>query len=176
MYAPLIRHGIQGNHSVAVIGIGGLGHLGLQFANKLGCEVTAISHSASKEAEAKSFGAHRFMTLHNPSPSQFDFILSTVSADLDWNQILTLLKPKGTLCFVGRPENPSLIEWGPLISSQKNICGSSTANRAVMNDMLAFAARHKIKPKVELMPLSDVNKGIERVKSNAVRYRVVLEI
>lgn len=176
MYAPLSRHGIQGNHSVAVIGIGGLGHLGLQFANKLGCEVTAISHSTNKEAEAKSFGAHRFMTLHNPSLSQFDFILSTVSADLDWNLILTLLKPKGTLCFVGRPENPGLIELGQLISSQKNICGSSTANRAVMNDMLAFAARHKIKPKVELMPLSDVNKGIERVKSNTVRYRVVLEI
>ena len=176
VYAPLRRH-VQGPDSVAIIGIGGLGHLGLQFAAALGCEVTAISHSASKEAEAKSFGAHRFITLdHNPKPSQFDFILSTISADLDWNLVTTLLKPKGTLCFVGRPNNPARIELGQLVSLQANICGSSTASRALMHEMLAFAARKKIKPQIEKMPLAKVNEAIERIKANAARYRIVLEI
>lgn len=177
VYAPLRRYRMQGPDSVAVIGIGGLGHLALQFAAAFGCEVTAISHSANKEAEAKSFGAHHFLTLHNqPTPAQFDLILSTVHADLDWNLILTLLKPKGTLCFVGRPQNPGLIEFGQLISFQKNICGSSTANRPLMNEMLAFSARHHVKSKIECLPLTDVNKGIERVKANAARYRIVFEI
>ncbi|HSX11401.1 MAG TPA: NAD(P)-dependent alcohol dehydrogenase, partial [Chlamydiales bacterium] len=176
VYAPLRTHAIQGNASVAVIGVGGLGHLALQFAAAFGCEVTAISHSAAKEAEAKSFGAHRFLTLHNPpTPAQFDFILSTVHADLDWNLIISLLKPKGTLCFVGRPANKGLIDLGSLISTEVNICGSSTANRAIMNEMLSFAARHHIKPKIEIMPLAKVNEGIERIKQNNVRYRIVLQ-
>lgn len=175
VFAPLRRYGPQ--HSVAIIGIGGLGHLGLQFAHHFGCEVTALSHSASKEGEAKSFGADHFYTFENlPTPFQFDFILSTVHVDLDWNQIIALLKPKGTLCFVGRPGNPGMIEFGSLISFQRNICGSSTANRATMNEMLAFAAQHKIKPQIELLPLSKANEGIEKVKSNRARYRVVLEI
>lgn len=177
VYAPLKHLGIQAPDSVAIIGIGGLGHLALQFASAFGCEVTAISHSANKEAEAKEFGASHFLTLKNPpTPNRYDFILSTIHAEMDTNLILSLLKPSGTLCFVGRPENPVLIDIGQLISFQKKVFGSSTANRALMNEMLQFAARHKIKPKIEKMPLSDVNKGIERVKSNAVRYRVVLEI
>jgi uncharacterized zinc-type alcohol dehydrogenase-like protein len=176
MYTPLRQNGIQGCHSVAILGIGGLGHIGLQFAAAFGCEVTAISHSKGKEVEAKSFGATKFLTLDSqPATGQFDLILSTVHSDLDWNQVIGLLKPKGTLCFVGRPGNPALIEIGNLISSQKKICGSSTASRALMNEMLAFAARHQIKPQIERMALADVNKGIERVKANAVRYRVVLE-
>lgn len=177
VYAPLRRHGIQAPDSVAIIGIGGLGHLGLQFAAAFGCEVTAISHSTAKEAEAKSFGAGRFLTLDKrPAPAQFDFILSTVSADLDWNQIATLLKPKGTLCFVGRPHNPAPLELGNLVSSQANICGSATASRALMHEMLSFAARKKIKPKIEKTPLKKVNEAIERLKANAARYRIVLEI
>lgn len=177
VYAPLRRYGVQASDSVAIVGIGGLGHLALQFAAAFGCDVTAISHSADKEAEAKSFGANRFMTLSASSlPGQFDFILSTVHADLDWNLVVTLLKPKGTLCFVGRPQNPATLEIGNLISSQKNLCGSSTANRALMNEMLSLAARKKIKPKIERLSLKEVNKGIARIKANAARYRIVLEI
>ncbi len=177
VYAPLRNHHIQAPHSVAVIGIGGLGHLALQFAAAFGCAVTAISHSAEKETEAKSFGAHRFLTLEKPpAPNQFDFIISTVHADLDWNLILSLLKPKGTLCFVGRPKNVAPIDVSSLVSFQKNITGSATANRALMHEMLAFAARHKIKPKIEIFPLAHVNQAIEKVKANKVRYRVVLEI
>ncbi len=176
VYAPLRRYA-QAPHSVAVIGIGGLGHLALQFAAAFGCKVTAISHSANKEAEAKSFGAHHFLILENsPHPAQFDLILSTVHADLDWNLILTLLKPKGTLCFVGRSQAPAQIDIGELISFQKSVCGSTTANRAWIHEMLVFATLHKIKPKIEILPLSKVNQGVERVKTNAARYRIVFEM
>lgn len=177
VYAPMHRFNLQPHHSVAVIGIGGLGHLALQFAAAFGAQVTAISSSPSKEAEAKSFGAHQFLSLNgSPKPNQFDLILSTVSVDLNWNQVLNLLKPKGTLQFVGRPESFAQIDISALISPQRSITGSSTANRALMNDMLAFAARKKIKPKIELLPLAKVNEGIERVKNNKARYRIVLEI
>jgi alcohol/geraniol dehydrogenase (NADP+) len=175
VYAPLRRE-VKSPQSVAVIGIGGLGHLALQFAAAFECEVTAISRTASKEAEAKSFGAHHFTTLDKAKAGQFDLILSTVQGNLNWNHVISLLKPKGTLCFVGRPLNPAQIEIGNLISFQKRIVGSSTANRAQMNEMLQFAARHKIKPQIELFPLAEVNRAIEKVKANEARYRVVLEI
>lgn len=176
VYAPFRRHQIHGASSVGVIGIGGLGHLALQFAKAFGCEVTALSSSPGKEKEAQSFGADRFCLLSSSlSPAEFDFILSTVQADLDWNLIVSLLKPQGTLCFVGRPASAALIEIGPLISGQKTLSGSSTANRALMNEMLLFAARHKIAPQIELLPLSKVNDGIERVKANRARYRIVLD-
>ncbi len=173
VYPPLKRYHPQ---SVAVIGIGGLGHLALQFASAFGCHVTAISGSPAKESEAKAFGANQFCALSTCLPNSFDLILSTVHADLDWNWVLKLLKPKGTLCFLGRPPNPAPIEMGHLISSQKTICGSSTANRPTMNEMLAFAAKNNIKPMIERMPLSQINQAIERVKANAARYRIVLEI
>lgn len=177
VYAPLRKHGAQKNHSVAVIGIGGLGHLALQFASALGCETTAISHSPSKKSESHSFGAHHFHTHDSlPPPLTFDLILSTVDANLDWNAILSLLKPQGTLVFLGRPLSPVQIDIAQILSLQRSITGNSTANRPVMNEMLQFAASHSIRPKIELFPLSEVNQGIERVKSNAVRYRVVLKI
>jgi len=175
VYAPLKRYCSGQTLSVAIIGIGGLGHLALQFAKALGCGVSAISHSANKEIEAKSFGADHFFTLDN-CPKQFDFILSTVQADLEWDKVISLLKPNGTLCFVGRPLKPATIDTGQLISFQKTLTGSSTANRPVMKEMLSFAAKHLVKPQIELFPLKEVNKAIERVKSNQARYRIVLEV
>lgn len=176
VYAPMHRFNLQSHHSVAIIGIGGLGHLAVQFAAAFGAKVTAISTSPSKEAEAKSFGATEFLSLNeNLRENQFDLILSTVSADLDWNQILSLLKPKGTLHFVGRPKSTANIDLSALISPHRVITGSSTANRSTMNEMLAFAARKNIQPKIELLPLSKVNEGVERLKTNRVRYRIVFQ-
>lgn len=172
VYAPLRKYTPR---SVAVIGIGGLGHLALQFANAMGCEVSALSSTRSKEKDAFRFGASHFYTYDNPpSSGQFDFILSTVQADLDWNTILSYLKPKGTLCFVGRPAKPGLIDISPFISFEKSITGSSTANRHVMNEMLSVAANKKVIPLIEVMPLSQINQAIEKVKANQVRYRIVL--
>lgn len=177
VYAPMHRFNLQSHHSVAVIGIGGLGHLAIQFAAAFGASVTAISTTPTKEIEAKAFGAHQFLSLNDSlKMNQFDLILSTVSADLNWNQILTLLKPKGTLHFLGRPENIANIDISNLISPQRSISGSSTANRILMNGMLTFAAKNQIQPQIELLPLAKVNEGIERLKANQARYRIVLEM
>lgn len=177
VYAPLIHHKIQANHSVGVLGIGGLGHLALQFCKAFGCEVSAISSSPSKEDEAKKFGASHFYTYDNlPISPQFDFLLCTVDANLDWNKILCLLKTNGTLCLVSRPSNGILFDATHLVSTQRQISGSNNANRAIMREMLSFAAMHKIKPQIELLPLSQVNDGIKKIQTNKVRYRIVLEV
>ena len=177
VYAPLIRHKIQAEQSVCVIGIGGLGHLALQFYKAFGCEVSAISSTPSKEKEAKEFGASHFYTFANPpKPFQFDFLLCTVDAILDWNQVLSFLKPNGILCLVSRPLKGISIDPTLLVSTQRTICGSNNANRAIMEEMLKFAALHKIKPKIEEMPLSAINEGIQRLRSNQVRYRLVFKV
>jgi uncharacterized zinc-type alcohol dehydrogenase-like protein len=161
---------------VGIIGIGGLGHLALPFYRAYGCEVSAISSTPSKEKAAKTLGAHHFYTWAKPpSTSQFDFLLCTTDAPLDWNLVLTLLRPNGILCLVSRP---AAFTFDPahLVSTQRSICGSNNANRFVMREMLTFAARHQIKPQIELMPLSQVNQAIEKVRANAARYRIVLHI
>ena len=176
VYAPLKRLGMKKGRSVGVIGIGGLGHLGLQFAKAFGCEVTALSFTPSKREEARRFGADHFALLDEKWPvSQFDLILSTVHNHLDWDKVIGILRPSGTLCVLGRPEEPAKIDFSPLISFQKSITGSATASRSVLNEMLAFAAQHKITPQIEQMPLSEVNRAIARLKAGEARYRIVLE-
>lgn len=177
VYSPLKRWKVQAPQSVAVIGIGGLGHIALQFAAAFGCDVTAISSTSGKEKEARSFGANRFLSLDELKTdftNSFDFILSTVHADLNWNQIVSLLKPSGTLCFLGRPHNPISLDIATVLSSQRNLCGSTTANRFTTREMLLFAARHKIAPKIELFPFSKINEAIEKLRKGDVRYRIVL--
>lgn len=177
VYAPLRRLNIQAPHSVAVVGIGGLGHLGLQFASAFGCEVTALSFTPGKEKEAKGFGADHFVVMGKKlTSSQFDLILCTVHQNLDWDMLIGALKPSGTLCVLGRPDEPSRINFSELISFQKSVTGSATASRSVLNEMLQFAARHKIAPQIERMPLTQVNEAVARVKAGKARYRIVLEM
>lgn len=174
VYTPLKRYRPQ---SVAILGIGGLGHLALQFANQMGCEVSAISSSTSKEKDAYQLGAHFFYTWDRlPEENQYDLILSTIHQEIEWDPIVKLLKPKGTLCFLGRIQNTFSIDISPLISLGKSIAGSSTAHRADMQEMLRFAADKKIEPWIEILPLSQINQAIEKVKSNQIRYRAVLSI
>ena len=178
VFAPLKRYA-KPHMSVAIIGIGGLGHLGLQFASAFGCEVTALSSSKGKEKEAKRFGADRFVSIKDKKALQkiggsFDFILSTSPADLKADQLVGLLKPSGVLCFVGRPHEPLEVEVGLLISGQKSICGSTVASRDTINEMLKFAERHGIKAQIELFPFNKVNEAIARLRKNQVRYRAVL--
>jgi len=176
VYAPLRRWHVQAPDRVAVIGIGGLGHVALQFAKAFGCDVTAISSSPGKQTDAMRFGATELLSLEQMQRHklQYDFILSTVHADLDWNFVLSLLKPSGTLCFLGRPAQPLSFDVAGVLSTQRTVTGSSTANRAVMHEMLAFAASRKIAPQIELKKLADVNQAIELVRHNKARYRIVL--
>ncbi len=130
---------------VGVIGIGGLGHMALQFARAFGCEVTAFSTTPEKEAEAKSFGAHRFVcstdsAAMKSATDSLDFIISTLYVDLDWETYLNILRRNGKLCVVGGSRHAISAPFTPLLVGQKSICGSVIGGRAVMREMLQFAA------------------------------------
>jgi uncharacterized zinc-type alcohol dehydrogenase-like protein len=175
-YAPFRRWKIQAPHRVAIIGVGGLGHVALQFAHAFGCEVTALSSSPSKEKDAKAFGAHHFVLLDEAASKagSFDFILSTVDGGLDWNLICSLLKPTGVLCVLGRSPTPITVDTLTGLTAEKVIAGSSVASRFIIKEMLQFAADHNITPKIELMKMSEINQAIQKVRDGKARYRIVL--
>ncbi|MEK6917161.1 MAG: NAD(P)-dependent alcohol dehydrogenase [Nanoarchaeota archaeon] len=179
VFTPLMKY-VKPTMKVGVIGIGGLGHLALQFADAFGCEVVAFSHSKDKEKEAKKLGADNFVSSVDVAEMKkhrgsLDFILSTVHAKLDWNAYMGLLKPKGRLCIVGAVPEPIEIHSFNLIVGSRGIVGSSTGSRADIVKMLDFAARHDIKAMTEVFPMSDVNKAIQKLRENKIRYRAVLK-
>jgi uncharacterized zinc-type alcohol dehydrogenase-like protein len=179
VYSPMRNLGVRPSSRVGIIGIGGLGHLGLQFAKAFGAEVTAFSTSSDKEAEAKELGAHHFVNTRDNGAlkklaGSFDFLLSTVSADQDWVAIVNGLRPKGTLCVVGVPPSPISIQAFPLIGGQRSISGSPTGSPRDLFEMLDVAARHGIKAITERFPMAQANEALVRVKKNQVRYRAVL--
>ena len=181
VYSPLAYYGITPAMKVGVIGIGGLGHLALQFASKMGCEVTAFTTSEAKREEAVGFGAHYVVSSTDKEDlgflaGSFDFIISTVFADLDWSLYLSLLRPNGRLCFVGVPKSNISVPAFPLISGRRSIVGSCIGSRAMMGDMLEFSARHNIQAKTEVMPMAEANAAIQRVRNNSARYRMVLAV
>jgi uncharacterized zinc-type alcohol dehydrogenase-like protein len=162
-----------------VIGIGGLGHMGLQFAKAFGAEVTAFSTSKDKESEARSLGAHHFVNTRDTAAlkkvaGSFDFLLSTVSADQDWPGYIAALRPKGTLCVVGAAPSPISIGAFSLIGGQKSLAGSPTGSPHDLAEMLGVAARHGIKAITERFPMAEANEAVAKVKKNKVRYRAVL--
>jgi uncharacterized zinc-type alcohol dehydrogenase-like protein len=164
---------------VAVIGIGGLGHLAIQFARAFGAEVTAFSTSADKEEEARALGAHNFVNSRESKAMKEvagtqDFILYTANADQDWGAYIQILRPTGTLCFVGVPPTPVSIQAFPLISGQRSISGSPIGPPNRLREMLDVAARHGVMAKTEAFPMAKANEAIDKVKKNKVRYRAVL--
>jgi uncharacterized zinc-type alcohol dehydrogenase-like protein len=179
VYSPLRNHGVRPSSRVGIIGIGGLGHMGLQFAKAFGAEVTAFSTSKDKEAEAKSLGAHHFINTRDTGAlkkvaGSFDFLLSTVSADQDWQSYINALRPKGTMCIVGAAPSPVQIQAASLIGGQKGISGSPTGSPRDLHEMLDVAARHGVKAITERFPMAKANDAVLRVKKNQVRYRAVL--
>jgi uncharacterized zinc-type alcohol dehydrogenase-like protein len=179
VYAPLRNHLARPSSRVGVIGIGGLGHLGLQFANAFGCEVTAFSTSKDKEAEALGLGAHHFVNTRDTGAlkkvaGSFDLLLSTVSADQDFQGFVGALRPKGTLVVLGVPPSPLQIQSFSLISGQKAIAGSPTGSPGDLYEMLDVAARHNVKAITERFAMKNANEAVAKVKKNQVRYRAVL--
>ncbi|MBX7246701.1 MAG: NAD(P)-dependent alcohol dehydrogenase [Candidatus Sumerlaeaceae bacterium] len=179
VYTPLRAFDVRPEMRVGVIGIGGLGHIGIQFLRAYGCEVTAFSTSPDKETEAKSLGAHHFVPTSQPGAlasvaGQYHFILSTVSADLPWPSYIAALRPKGRLCIVGVPNSDLKIPAFPLIGGQKSISGSPIGSPLMIREMLDFAARNGIKAKTESMPMHRVNEALAHVRANKARYRMVL--
>ena len=180
VFAPLIHFGIRPTMKVGVIGIGGLGHLALQFYKAWGCEVTAFTATSGKEKEAKEFGAHQVLNSKDPeilkaNAATLDFIISTAPGDLDWGAYLDVLRPEGKLCVVGVPQNPMAIPAFPLIAGQKTVCGSPIGGRSDIDTMLTFAVRHGIKAQTESYAMSEVNPAMDRVRNNQARYRIVLK-
>jgi uncharacterized zinc-type alcohol dehydrogenase-like protein len=180
VYSPLVYYKVRPAMKVGVVGVGGLGHLALQFASKMGCEVTAFSSSPEKASEARGLGARHFVCNQDSQmmekvASTQDFILSTVTADLNWESYIDALRPGGRLCFVGVPKEAINIPAFSLIVGRNSISGSPIGSRTDMREMLDFVVRHDIKPCTEIMPMSKVNEGIDRLRKNQVRYRVVLE-
>jgi uncharacterized zinc-type alcohol dehydrogenase-like protein len=179
VYSPLRNHLARPSSRVGIIGIGGLGHIGIQFARAFGCEVTAFSTSKDKEAEARELGAHHFVnTLDTGSlkkvASSFDLILSTVSADQDFQGFVNALRPKGTLVVLGASPSPLQISGFSLIGGQKAVAGSPTGSPRDLFEMLDVAARHNVKAITESFKMKDANEAVKRVKNNKVRYRAVL--
>ena len=179
VYNPLRSHNINPSSRVGIVGIGGLGHIAIQFARVFGAEVTAFSTSAAKEQEARALGAHHFVNTRETRAikevaGSMDFILSTINADQDWAVYIQALRPTGTLCLVGIPPSPIAIQAFPLISGVRSITGNPTGSPYRIREMLDVAARHGVKAQVESFPMAKANEAIEKVKKNKVRYRAVL--
>ncbi|HBO97767.1 MAG TPA: alcohol dehydrogenase [Candidatus Omnitrophica bacterium] len=180
VYSPL-RRLVKRGQKIGVVGIGGLGHLALQFARAMGYDVTAFSHSPDKEKEARRFGAHRFVGSTREDDLAkltrfFDFILITSYVKLDWPAYLAMLRPNGRIIVVGAVNEPLEIPSGAIISGQKGVVASVIGSRRMIKDMLDFAARHHIGAQTEVFPLAQVNAALDKVRRNEARYRVVLEI
>jgi uncharacterized zinc-type alcohol dehydrogenase-like protein len=179
VYSPLHDHGVNPSSRVGVVGIGGLGHIAIQFARVFGAEVIAFSTSTGKEEEARALGAHHFVHSRESKSMKevagsLDFILNTANADQDWNVYIQALRPTGTLCFVGVPPSPVSLQAFPLISGIRTVTGSPIGSPQKIREMLEVAARHGVKATTEAFPMAKANDAIEKVKKNKVRYRAVL--
>ena len=179
VYNPLRSHGINPSSRVGVVGIGGLGHMAIQFAHVFGAAVTAFSSSADKEQEARELGAHHFVNARETKAlkevaGSLDFIVTTVNADQDWGLYLQTLRPTGALCFVGVPPSPVAAQAFQLISGMRSITGSPIGSPHMLREMLDVAARHGVKAKTDRFSMAKANDAIAKVKKNKVRYRAVL--
>jgi uncharacterized zinc-type alcohol dehydrogenase-like protein len=179
VYNPLRTHGVNPSSRVGIVGIGGLGHIAIQFARVFGAEVTAFSTSIAKEAEARVLGAHRFVNTRESKAMRevagsLDLIISTINADQDWGVYMNTLRPTGTLCFVGVPPSNISVNAFPLISGVRSITGNPTGSPHRLKEMFDVAARHGVKAQTEAFPMARANEAIEKVKKNKVRYRAVL--
>ena len=177
VYTPLREYIAESTQKVAIVGVGGLGHLAIQFAHALGWEVAAISSSPEKREQALAFGADRFIDTNDQATlRQFDFgfdlLICTASGGMNWEALLMTLKKKGRLVLLGFPD--VILNSTDLVAHQLSITGSFLGNRATMREMLGFAQDQGIAPEVELMPMSQVNEAIQRVKETKARYRIVL--
>jgi uncharacterized zinc-type alcohol dehydrogenase-like protein len=179
VFTPIVRYGVQPTMRTAVVGVGGLGHLAVQFLAAFGCDVTAISSTHSKDEEAYQLGARHFIATKNSDELQraagtFDFILSTVGADLPWGDYVNALRPQGRLVLVGVPESDIKFPPFPLLA-EKSVSGGSCGGPSDTARMLDFAARTDVRPVVETFPMAEVNKAVDHLRAGKARYRIVLE-
>lgn len=180
-YSPLRQWGIGQGHRVAVVGLGGLGHMAVKFAAAMGAEVTVLSTSPKKEADAKELGAHKFVVTKDPEAmndiqNYFDFIINTVSAPLDMNAYLGLLRLDGTMVLLGVPPEAPQVHAFNLIAKRRRLAGSLIGGIKETQEMLDYCAEHNIMSDVEVIPIADINTAYDRMIKGDVHYRFVIDL
>lgn len=180
VFAPLHVFGIKPTDRVGVVGIGGLGHMALKFANAWGCEVTAFTSNDAKADEARSFGAHHVVNTRKESDirkiaGSLDLLLVTVNVPLDWAAMIATLRPKGRMHIVGAVLEPIPVNSMDVIMTPRSVSGSPNGSPVTMATMLEFAARHSISPQTEHFPLAEVNEALAHLAAGKARYRIVLD-
>ena len=180
-YSPLRHWNVGKGHKLAVVGLGGLGHMAVKFGVAFGAEVTVLSTSASKKDDALKLGAHKFIVTKDPDQLKsvkgyFNFILDTVSAKHDYNQYLSLLAIDGVQICVGVPPTPSEILTFNLIGGRRSLAGSSIGGIKETQEMLDFCAEHNIVCDIELININYINTAYERMIKSDVKYRFVIDM
>ena len=180
-YSPLRHWNTKKGDRVGVVGLGGLGHMAVKLAAAMGAEVTMLSTSKAKEADARNLGAHHFALTSDDATfsrlaGQFDLIIDTVSAPHDYNRYLGLLRVEGAMVLLGVPPEPTPVGAISLIFGRKTLSGSLIGGIQETQEMLDFCAEHGIVSDIELIPVQQVNEAYERMLKNDVRYRFVLDM
>jgi uncharacterized zinc-type alcohol dehydrogenase-like protein len=181
LYSPLQHWGAGPGKKVAIIGLGGLGHMGVKLAHALGAEVTVLSQSLKKQADGKRLGADYFYATSDPATftklkKYFDLIICTVSAGIDWNQYLELLDVDGTMVVVGVPDQDVPVNASKLIMGRRSLAGSVIGGIRETQEMLDFCGKHGITCDIEIIPIQKVNEAFDRVVKSDVRYRFVIDM
>jgi uncharacterized zinc-type alcohol dehydrogenase-like protein len=181
LYSPLKHWKAGPKKKVAIIGLGGLGHVGVKIAHALGAEVTVLSHSLKKQEEGKKLGADRFYSTSNPQTFKdlkgyFDLIINTVSVPLDWNAYLDMLALDGAMVLVGLPGRETPISAFPLVGARRSLAGSAIGGIRETQEMLNFCSKNNITCDIELIPIDKVNEAYVRVVNSDVRYRFVIDM
>ncbi len=185
LYSPLMHWKAGPGQKVAIIGLGGLGHMGVKIARALGAEVTVFSHSTKKQEDAMRFGATHFYATSDSKTaletfqklqSSFDLIINTVSSSLDWNAYLNLLKLDSTLVILGAPSTQIPLGPFPLILGRRSLAGSLIGGIQETQEMLNFCGKHNITCDIETIPIQKINEAYERVLKSDVRYRFVIQL
>ena len=179
VYSPMRRCGISGKSCVGVIGIGGLGHLAIAILKAMGAEIVAFSSSPGKREQALRMGAHHYVGSTDIREirklgARMDLIISTVHAKLDWVTYLQALRPNGVLCLLGGGTGLVTVSQQALLG-QRAITTGEIGSRAAIREVLALSARHAIAPEIEVAPMHESQRQIDRLRANQVRYRAVLE-
>jgi uncharacterized zinc-type alcohol dehydrogenase-like protein len=180
LYSPLKHWGAGPGKKVGIIGLGGLGHMGVKFAHALGAEVTVLSHSANKEADAKNMGADHFILTKDEAifenyKNHFDLLINSVSAPMDLNKYANMLKLNGSLVMVGLSGEPYPIDAFTMLNQRRRIAGSMIGGMKQTQEMLDFAGKHNIVSDVEIINASEINKAYDRVVASDVKYRFVID-
>lgn len=181
VFSPLKQWGAGPGKKVAVVGMGGLGHMAVKIAAAMGAEVTVLSQSMSKQADGIAFGATDYRATADSAVFKeligtFDIIINTVSVDVPLDRYLRTLRPYGAMVNVGLPTNPQQVRIGSLVSGNKVLTGSNIGGIAVTQEMLDFCADHGIGATIELIDASEVDKAYDRVVGSDVRYRFVIDV